>query len=130
MRRLDNLAGISDWRSSIGQMVWGDNSGGVGWDSRVDESSLLTSGAGLSFSNSGEVLGFGSLDLRGVNWSMDGHLWGDWESVGSNSVSIVVSDVVGGQSLAFGGDVGERSTNSTLGIADSSMSLGWLRVTP
>jgi len=131
MRRLDNLAGVCDWGSSIGQMVWGDDSGGVGRDSSgVDESSLLPSGAGLSFSNSGKVLGFGSLDFGGVDGSVDGDLWGDWESVGSYSVSIVVSDVVGGQSLTFGGDVRERSTNSTIGIADSSMSLAWFRVTP
>jgi hypothetical protein len=95
---MDDLARVSvsgrvdEWRACVGQR----------WNSIVNDSSLLTSRSGLSFSNSLEVLGLSGNDLRGIRWSNENGGWSNWEGVAGYSVSIVISDVVGGQLLSFG----------------------------
>jgi hypothetical protein len=78
-----------------------------------------------------EMLDFGSNNLWGVldwSWSSEDSPWGNWESVAGNSVSIVVSDVVGGQDSTVWGNVRERSSDTTSSISNGSVGLSRLRV--
>jgi hypothetical protein len=119
--------GTVNWSRGDGgvtEMSWRD--GGVSGDKWGDDSSLST-GSGLGVSNG--VLNLGIVNFRGVHGSGDGDGGCNWESVGGNTVSVVVSGVMGGEWDSFGGDVGEDSSNTTGRISHSSMTLGGLRVT-
>jgi hypothetical protein len=143
-----SLVGISlvgnDWRGDggVGQS-WGSVVvGGNGWVSKVvvvgewrsgnSNTTLLTSRASLSFSNSLEVSGLGSNDLRGVlnwRWCNKDSYWSLGKGIAFSAESTVSSDVVDSDFITIGVDVSVASANIAVGVSEGSMGLSWLSMT-
>jgi hypothetical protein len=143
-----SLVGISlvgnDWRGDggVGQS-WGSVVvGGNGWVSKVvvvgewrsgnSNTTLLTSRASLSFSNSLEVSGLGSNDLRGVlnwRWGNKDSYWSLGKGIAFSAESTVSSDVVDSDFITIGVDVSVASANIAVGVSEGSMGLSWLSMT-
>jgi len=98
---------VSKTRVEKGRVSVGQWSGG-GWGG--EDSTTL--GAGLGFSDGGEVSGTGFYDFRGVlNWSWSNKEWGGlgdwafWKSIRSNTETAFVSDVIDTDFSTFWVDV-------------------------
>jgi hypothetical protein len=110
--------------------------GGNGWD-RVREwgsnnTTLLTSSASLGFSDSGEMLDLGSMDLRSIlnwSWARENGYWSLGKSVAFSTESTVSSDVVDSDFITVWVDVSVASTDIAIGVSEGSMSLSWLGMT-
>lgn len=127
----------NDGRVADGGMDWsGVGDGGVteSWsgvgDGGITESwsddTSLSSGSGLGVSSG--VLNLGVVNFDGVSRAGEGDGRSNGKGVGSNSVSVVVSDVMRGEWDSLSADVGEDSSDSTGSISDSSVALAGLRV--
>jgi hypothetical protein len=129
--------GVS-WGSSVGVSWGGSVNGGGGiavagsdWGSEGQNSTLLASSAGLSFSDGGEVNSLGVGDFRGVeDWSRsdNGGSWGNGEGVALGTESQVVSNIVGSDLTAFRVDVSVGSTDVAGSVTGLSSGLSGVSV--
>jgi hypothetical protein len=111
------VSGIGHLSGVRGQSLISKGGSGNCWGDNGDGSSLASSKKGIGVGSG--VLDLGHSDFRGVN--LDG--------VGGSSITVVVSNVVGGEWDSFWGNVGESSSDATSSISDGRVSLVWFRVT-